>query len=277
MLLGSDLDQLDKISSGDAKDMRMVRFPARYQLEGWTYDERKVLQELDKELFADRNGCGLFITDEFLENPIEANLAALNPTIRAINNRFETAVCKTLENSAFRKLSSKELLPILESMNKQKVNNLPGIYKSTYILDCEDIQYTAWQIRENLYFVICADFSGRWQMRYYSFISCKNGVYTSLVESGSPIDINTAATIAGILQGDLDSLNNLAVELEEGDIDTLEKPDEEVEKILQTLADTGHWGGTYNLGVFYLKQGKTDQGRKYLKEAAAIRQRQNGQ
>ncbi|MBE6380181.1 MAG: sel1 repeat family protein [Lentisphaerae bacterium] len=260
----------------------MVRFPEKYQIPGWCLDMDEVNKELDKHLFKDRERDGRWMTDDFLLAPSEKNLAPLNPTIRAINMGHEDAAVAAMKKAGYRQLTVPEIRAMAQAVRasfKKYDKNGSGEVAPVWELlrdieiDQEYAEVTIWQIRDDLYYMLMLDTSGRWQVRDYSFIFVQGDKYISLGDSCSPHGIAEAATIMGVLNLDLDSLCNLAVKLEEGDIVRLFEDEDTVEAILLGLDSMDHWGGSYNLGVFYLNRNKKELGEKYIKRAIELRKK----
>lgn len=240
--------------------MLTLPLPEGSALPGWKYDPDAVEAMIDKKLMADRESGMRWITEEFLAQPIWENLLYPNPTIRAINAAYEDELYKSLSASSFRRCSAAETKKLIKPFMD------PAAPKTLYDDDM------VWELSKGIYFRIHLDSSGRWMMRYYSFFIIRDGKSIEVETFSAPPGAADTALAAGLIKGDPDCWNNLAVKYAEGEMDFVFRHDEKVEAILRKLVSIHHTVGTWNLGVFYLNQGKKEEAKKYFLLAAKYKE-----
>ena len=128
-----------------------------------------------------------------------------------------------------------------------------------------------WKINDRLYVNINIDSSRQWKIqRYQFFIKLKDNTFFAADFPEPPCD-EDAAMIAGIMQGDLACLNNLAIKYEKGDMDIIFKADSKAEEIFKYLIEQNYSPAAYNLAVYYKKRGKDNDAAKYFKLAETMK------
>ena len=247
----AEIKKLPKIK----KDLKMIRLPQpeKIRMSGWIYDHQAVEQKLSKELWTGRMGFQQLVTDEFKQEPLQSNLVAPNPTIRYINATYVEELEKALNKSIFKKLSQKETDTLIKKIEPFQVN--------------ENAENKTWKLNDSLYFNIFSDFSGRWQMRYYQFIMKNGDKVFFIAQFGNPPAQEDADMILGVSRFDNDCINNLAVKYASGEMDIVERNDDEAEELFKLLEQHKHAIGTYNLAIFYQQRGKNELAEKYFKLA----------
>lgn len=245
---------------------KMIRLPQpeNIRMHGWIFDPAPVQKKISAKLKTDREGNSRWVYDEFLTCPIQENLAYLNPTIRAINAEYEDALIGALKKSVYQKLDKNAVEKMIKSIDEMDWR--------------ESAEHDIWKIRDGLYFNVFADFSGRWQLRYYRFLSSRNGKTEVLISFSTPPGMDDADMLEGILRGNDDCMNNLAVKIAEGETDLIFRHDEEAEEIFLALIRKKHAAAAYNLAILYQNQGKKKESERYFKlakefSASAAKQR----
>lgn len=244
-------------NAGVSPISKMIRLaiPENIFLPGWTYDPVETEKFIAEHLMADRHGDLRWITDKFIEQPIGDNLLYPNPTIRRINSEHESRIRKFLDKSAYRLCSKEETARLIEPL---KDADMPENYYDDDLV---------WDLGKGLYFRIHVASDGRWQLRDYEFFLMKDGKVALREVFPTPPGVEDAAIIAGIVQGDLNCLSNLAVKYADGEMDHVFRRDDEAEEILKLLFDNSHFIGTYNLAVFYQSRNKNAEAKKYFELA----------
>lgn len=237
------------------KKGKMIRMPQpeNLRMSGWIFEKEKAVAKLHEQLIKNRDGIYCLFSEEFSKQPLQKNLAALNPSIRWINSNYEDAFLKVMNKSIYQKMSQKETDSIIKKMNPAQLGT--------------DKKNQLWKIGGKLHFNVCTDYNGRWQLRYYQFIIVgKTGVF-QLASFETPPSAEEADMIYGVSQTNLDSLNNLGIYFARSMESGLNGNTEDAELLFQTLMQKKHYAGTYNLGVLYQEQGKKELAEKYFKLA----------
>ncbi|MBR7107175.1 MAG: sel1 repeat family protein [Lentisphaeria bacterium] len=243
-----------QLSGGSVVDEKkpMIKIPVspEFYIKGWNFSREAVEKKIASRLITDRDGGQRLMYDEFKNQPLMKNLAYPNPTIRWINATYEEAIDEALKKMPFRKCSPAE-------------NKKLGILVEPKI-QSEEVEHLFWQLRDDLYFHIFLDRSGRWEMRSYSFVVIKDSKCFKLLSLNSPPNADEAAMAVGMMRRDPVSLNNYAVMSENDEIGFFGGDEEEITAILEQLSDGGHFFGAYNLAVFYQNRKKDEQAKKYF-------------
>ncbi|MBQ7402296.1 MAG: sel1 repeat family protein [Lentisphaeria bacterium] len=240
----------------DDDQMLLLPLKKEFKMAGWIYDPATAETIIENETMENREGDSLWMTDEFRKCPIEENLAAINPTIRAINHTYEETLVAALKKSIYKRLEKAEAEAILKKLDPDLVDS--------------EMENAVWKLKENLYFNIHGDFTGRWQLRSYQFIYHDKDKTYLIAEFGVPPSPEDADMIAGVYEGDMDSLNNLAVKIAMKDMGTFFHDTDEAIEILKILAEKEHLTATYNLAILYQKTGNKEEAKKYLEMAKKL-------
>ena len=232
--------------------------PARqYKIDRWSYNYAETNRKIEKHLFFDQNHVLRWANDNFAQAPLEENLLSLNDTITVINYIYENALMDTVKKAGYKKLSKEEMTEFL----KKHFKELPASHYTNEM----------WKINDRLYVNINIDSSRQWKIqRYQFFIKLKDNTFFAADFPEPPCD-EDAAMIAGIMQGDLACLNNLAIKYEKGDMDIIFKADSKAEEIFKYLIEQNYSPAAYNLAVYYKKRGKDNDAAKYFKLAETMK------
>lgn len=259
-LAESGSGEAEKVNAENKKCCgRMILLPMENipELDGWDFDFSAHHRKIAENVTADRQGNMRWMTDEYKSQPLEENLLYINPTIRQINQLHEDAMLKALNASKFKVCTPQET----EALRKQ-------LFPES---DPEELKCNFWKLRKDLYFCLQADFSGRWQMRYYQFIIFdEKGKPEVFLSFRTPPDKVTAALINGILQGNPAAMNNFAVLGFNGELSGEHSDEDEVELLLCAATEAGIAASAYNTAVFYQSGGKTQLAAKYFERAQEL-------
>ena len=241
----------------EKNDLKMLRlpYPENIRIKGWDFSFEDMENKIAAKLISDREGNTRLKYEEFEKCPIEENLAAINPTIRFINAQGVDAMFEAMKKAKFKQCPKAELNKFLTlTGRKETIND-------------ENYEYNLWQIRDDLYFLYEGDFSGRWQVRSYSFFRKIGSKFHKVTSFGAPPDAEDAVMTEGIIRKDPICLLNYAVRIEENDLEQFESDSETAVEILTVLDAMGNPAATYNLGIFHLKNGDRKKAEKYFNAA----------
>lgn len=240
----------------EKKDLKMLRlpYPENIRIKGWNFSFEEMEKKIASELMTNREGSVRLKDEEFDKCPIEANLAAINPTIRFINAQGAYAMSEAMNKAKFRQCSKAETDKfLLMTGRKDAINN-------------ENYEHTLWQLRDDLYFHYEGDFTGRWQVRTYSFFLKSDNKFRKVTSFGAPPDNEDAIMTEGIIRKNSVCLLNYAVRILENELEQFESDTETAVEILTVLDAMGNPAATYNLGIFHLNCGNKEKAEKYFKE-----------
>ena len=249
--------QLPGVNSGTESDLKMIRlpYPENIRIKGWDFSFEEMENKIAAQLISDREGNTRLKYEEFEKCPIEENLAAINPTIRYINAQGVDAMFEAMQKTKFKQCSKVDLNKFLSlTGSKEAINN-------------ENYEHNLWQLRDDLYFLYEGDFTGRWQVRSYSFFRKIGSKFHKVTSFGAPPDAEDAVMTEGIIRKDPICLLNYAVRIEENDLEQFESDSETAVEILTVLDAMGNPAATYNLGIFHLKNGDRKKAEKYFNAA----------
>ena len=253
-VLGTSARSMMEIRQISREKMIRLPYPENIKISGWDFTYEEMEKKIADDLALNRDGERLLKNGDFDKEPLESNLLALNPTIRFINKQGEIAVFQAMKNAKFRRCSKAETLDMLKKLKDASLDN-------------KEREDALWQLRSDLYFHYNADFSGRWQLRQYTFIAIVDKKPTVITYFSEPPTKEDAIMTEGILRRDPACLNNYAVRLEEGEITRIFREDDTVKEILTVLAASGNKVACHNLGVFHLKRGEKKEADKYFDKA----------
>jgi TPR repeat protein len=246
----------DEIMPQSTKGFLHHKIDKKYYLPVWTFDKKAADEYVDAHLIANRDGSASWMSEEFFQAPLAANLLFPNPTIRAINFSYQDHLEKFFTDKKFKSLPQGEVMKIVKSIDADNWR--------------EDADNSIWHLGENYYFYVLADYQGRWQLRSYSLLKRQNDVYQVLGTFDTPPDAHQIAALLGALDKDPASLNNLAVDMETGAIDSVFSQSEEAELIFKMLADQEYATAALNLATFYRNRDNKEEADKYMKRAEEL-------
>lgn len=269
--INAHIDKLGKTFGNDVSEMfntlqgktymsgrsNMLRLPQPegIKLKNWTYNAQATEKIIADKLIVDRLGDTCWIYEEFYKQPIHENLAYPNPTVRAINATYEDELMKFLKNAPYRVCKKDEIKKLIKPFMAEHVS------KDYYDED------QVWDLGDNLYFRIHTASDGAWKLRDYQFFLVKDGKSVNVVTFPNPPDAADADMVAGLVIGNADCINNLAVKYANGEMDQIFSSEEEAETILHELVKLRHAAGTFNLGIYYMSRNKKAEAEKYFKLA----------
>lgn len=231
-------------------NMVMLPLPEKYRYPVWSYDRKKIFAELNENMIINRNGYECLMEPEFHIKPLTEHILYPNPTIRRIGYMIDNALYVSL--ASYRRCPEVEMMKIIRAAG---------------MMVREELENTMWQLSKDLYFDIECDNSGAWRLRDYIFIfRQKDGSFRKIVLSAPP-EKDDVAAIIGVFDGNPDAINNFAVRLAEGAFDGVMSKSEEAEPLFQALAKLRHATGTYNLAIYYAKNGKPAEAAEYFRMA----------
>ncbi len=262
-ILGTDaravLEELGKLPEITGKEsMLLLPQPPDLYLTSWCFRKEAVSEMISKSLFLSRDGDERWFDDTFEKEPLQENLYYPNPTIRTINDTYEKELRKALARSKFKPCSGEFTQKLVKRLAPEMIGR--------------QLENDLWQIENNLFFHIHRNFQGRWQLRTYSFIGRIGEKYVVLCSFDTPPGKEEADMAAGLLARNESCLNNFAVKLAEGEMNSIFRQDDEAEAVFKMLIERRNPVAAYNLAVLCRNRNQKDLAAKYLalaKEFAA--------
>ena len=254
-ILGTDgravLAELGKLPELTGKEpMLRLPQPPDLHLKSWCYRKEAVAAKIEKSLFLSREGDERWFDDAFEKEPLQENLYYPNPTIRMINYAYEDELRGALIRSKYKPCTAEFTQKVVKQLDPEKIG--------------KQLENDMWRIEDNLFFHIHGNFQGRWQLRTYSFIGLIDGEYVVLCAFDTPPGKEEADMALGIFARNESCLNNCAVKLAEGEMDSIFRQDDEAEVIFKALIKKHNPVAAYNMAVLCRNRNRKDLAAKYL-------------